>query len=212
MKHFLTFLLFLKFLYCSLVFANIDDAIVVLPGRSQIGSGVHIGNGLVLTARHVLQGMTASLEGAFEGRKKVSERFPDTYQIYTPALSKEDRDSFYHQNRIFFDKIDRYNDWAILYNRYFEKTLAITKRKSPTRLRQGDQLKILGKPNLYNLEIVYGTFLRMEGNNFLMKASGLRPGFSGGAVLDQEGFLVGIIFAWDQLDLGAASSIDQFPR
>lgn len=164
---------------------------------NKVGSGIHIGDGYILTARHVYSITDTSVEkDSFNGRKKIRNGLFDGHDLFLlqlPSPTEADLKVLNGQGSVWSD-VHLYNDWALMQDLSYKNQSSFTKVRSISTLKAQEPLWVMGRP--YGnppIQIAVGHFSKSLGRVSLMSDVDLMPGFSGGPVVDSKGNLVGII-------------------
>lgn len=182
------------------------NSIVALGGRFQKnGTGVYVGEGIVITAAHVLRDIIGSCTFALKPIPLTNFIFPSTYDIYKNAtvfhiasFNKSDQDFLCgKQPSPLLDDAIELNDWVVL------KLPELVKRQS-VKLH-------FAKEDITNLDgvTVWVAGYPYSGNGGLFLSAGrltrngvgkpfisqiqLKGGFSGGPVMTKNGTVIGLI-------------------
>jgi len=177
------------------------------------GTGVHIGDGYVLTNRHVyteIAGSNAEL-GAFHGSTRIASTSPgrDLSLLMLPTPSPEDTLALNHtpgfMRNIRWNTIEKYNDWAILHDPKLKNQASLSTFRRADSLKAGETLWILGHPDIkVQGQIAAGSFEINHGNVSMLKDTDLQGGFSGSPVVDSQGHIVGLVFGFHPLQRRAS--------
>ncbi|MBN2358343.1 MAG: trypsin-like peptidase domain-containing protein [Deltaproteobacteria bacterium] len=187
--------------------APVDDWFRAL-GRM---SSVHLGGGLVLTARHVLEvlrgqrlGDTAG-DGAFAGRDPFSTGGRTLALRVLPEAGSYDVGAF---TAVPKDSFGTYHDWALLQIEDWAGRSGLGRLRATRDVKRGETLWVVGDAhNDGSLEVAAGKYLgAYQANAFIAGMESL-PGQSGGPVLDGEGNVVGIVYAGGRLNGEAGAMI-----
>ena len=170
------------------------------------GTGVHVGGGMILTNRHVYTEI-ASLKAntdQFHGFSKIEQApgFKELFLIKLPKPSAEDSAALasspgYMRNHR-WNTIEKYNDWAVLYDPQLKGLAAMQSFRNASTLKKDETLWVLGRPyGNQTGQIAAGTFEADLGNVSVIKDTDLMGGFSGSPVVDSAGQIVGLIFGFN---------------
>lgn len=169
---------------------------------NRVGSGVHIGNGYILTCRHVYAITDLKLEKEeFLGSKKIRQGLLEGNDLLLkqlPVPTEADKKVISGAPSTWSD-VHLYNDWALLHDASFKGRGAFTKIRNVNTLKEGEPLWVIGRPfGNPPVQIAVGNFSKNLGMASLIRDIDLRPGFSGGPVVDSNGNLIGIINTFNQ--------------
>ena len=172
----------------------------LIAPNENMGSGVHIGGGIVLTNRHVYTEL-ASIQAKntnFHGLEKLELLSnKNIYLVELPTPSSEDSAALAKKPGsmiMIWGLVDKYNDWAVLYDSQLEGQASWGKLRRSTTLKENETLWILGRPQGdARIYIAAGTFEQNKGKVSIINDIDLKGGFSGSPVVDQNGQIVGLV-------------------
>lgn len=185
--------------------ARIVDTFQSLVGFQVMGAGLHIGNGVVITAAHVVRDITEwkNFKEYLEGKRSLKSfefyKNSDSYfmakVMAMPEFSEADK-RFLNINRVSLEEAFSLNDWAVI------DMPVIAKRKqkplhltfvNPTEKMIGEPVWVVGNSHLsFAPSVSAGELSQDESGNFYIANIQLEGGFSGGAILNKDGAILGI--------------------
>ena len=155
-----------------------DQKIVLIETDSSQGSGIVIGNGLILTNQHVIEGATGA-----------TITFNDGQQFEVIGIVESDVNK----------------DIALLKTKKF-KTAGVTIRPTSNGLSKGEKVIAIGSPvGLQNTvsEGIISSFRTSEGVSYIQTNADIDHGSSGGSLFDTSGELIGMTTS--VIDSGSAN-------
>ena len=147
-----------------------DDKIVQIETNKGSGSGIIIGNGLILTNHHVIDGITLATVIFNDGQKITVDGVVES---------------------------DPHKDIAIIKtNQKFNKS-GVVIRPPSRELSKGDKVVAIGSPqNLLNTvsEGIISGFRISDGVQVIQTTADVDHGSSGGGLFDESGQLIGVVY------------------
>lgn len=162
-------------------------------GKGLAGTGVYLGNGLVLTAGHVAAqwfppGFGAKAT-AFVGSMACDPHW--TVRFLPP------RGTFPGGKRVVLTQsmYGNFQDWAVLHNERLAGARGVAGVRPTGSLRPGERVWVLGDKTWSEVRVSQGAFAELDGANLRITNIEVEGGFSGSPILDDQGRLVGIAVA-----------------
>jgi hypothetical protein len=167
--------------------APVIKALANIDGEGD-GSGIHIGGGFILTARHNVkqQGVEARFQYTGDLQLDTAE---ERRLRYMPAPGE-------YVDNVEYDAYGEVNDWALLQDSSLADDPTPSFRAASS-LQPGERLWVVGNHRQGSRQVITGIFdsVSDEGNNGLILDMVGPGGDSGSPVLDGQGKVVGILYA-----------------
>lgn len=185
-------------------------------GNGLNGTGVHLGGGRLLTARHVaFQWMgdrgVALTHDRFVGAHPFQLRTGWTVRVMPEAGSVTPSRRVSARPEDF----GTWNDWALVQASPNDFAEAVTTARSTRTLRPGEPVWVVGDGTGGRLRVTVGRVGEVRGSNIRLEQIAIEGGFSGSPAFDANGRLVGIAVVKrgdDQAELVAWDAIDRVLR
>lgn len=185
--------------------AALDELFYSFAGQQpDSGSGAHLGGGLVVTARHVIdqflardvfadldapegwvgdQALPAGMQGWSNEAGWSVRGFPPKgkYDNSTRRVIMRDGD------------FGAFNDIALLRSEAHGQRRGLPGIRATGDLAPGERLYIVGDLTAGRLRVTTGTLGEIAGNNAILENAKVEAGFSGSPVMDASGNLVGVL-------------------
>lgn len=161
------------------------------------GSGIHLGNGYVLSARHVVRTFARIIQPeASEMFVGDGERFLDEWQL----VGLPGRGSYGNDGQ-FLAPTGRqdgsFNDFALVHSPSQQGAKGVAGTRATSTLVAGERLYAIGDKTNGKTRVSELRFRELDDSEYPGAAlfdGAVELGFSGGPVVDTEGLLVGILF------------------
>jgi len=169
-------------------------------GNGINGTGIRLKGGYALTARHVSDFPPSLNQGpkqAFQGHLDYSALLPGAVLRVSPAKGAVPE--------VLGSRLDyrpgsfgRHNDWALL-SVPGTQAQGLPLRRTST-LKPHERVFIVGDKTGPVFRVSSGTLGKTVGHNAVIEGAEVEGGFSGSPVVDEQGSLVGIVYARKGLD------------
>lgn len=166
-------------------------------GDGDGGSGIHLGAGLILTARHVIEKVGRSLpsralpDARFAGRLAYDAMMPGRAVRFLPEPGSYNR----YARSFQLDLLAARGDWALMeWNDASTQPGAALRIRKASTLAPGERVWVLGDNTAGRTRAATGVFDGIDGVTGKLRDAALEGGFSGSPVLDGAGRLVGILY------------------
>ncbi len=174
------------------------------------GSGVQIGNGYVLTSRHVIEPyLDSTFDSFYIGQKHLYGDWwliilPEQgtysfcrYDKISPLLSQKRNDCKKSSFQIHPNTIGQRNDWALVFNSKLISFNHSLKIRPTHTLMKKEKIWIIGNQNQTKnrISLTMGLFTKAIQSNGTLDSVRTTKGFSGSPLLDQYSNLIGIHFS-----------------
>jgi hypothetical protein len=162
-------------------------------GNSISGTGVHLGEGVVLTAGHVAA-QWLQPDAHFGDQPFVGDSpYDHGWRVrYLPAKS-----AYNGEKKPFFGQaaLGKWRDFAVVFGEAKAEHKGIGGVRATGSLKPGERVWIVGDRTGSDWRVSRGKFSKLEGDNAVIGDVVLEGGFSGSPVFDDAARLVGIAVA-----------------
>lgn len=168
-------------------------------GSGLHGSGAHLGDGVVLTAGHVLKAwLRPEIRFTAEGFAGSA-----TYDFGKHVLMLPSPGSYNGQRAMPIDReaLGSYRDFALIQADERRGQRGFESVRATADLEPNEPIWVVGGKTGPHTFISEGTYLRLEGQDNAVLQSFVEPGFSGSPALDEQGRLVGLVVAASEAGL-----------
>ncbi len=179
-----------------------DIVFSFLSESGEAGTGVHIGQGYILTNRHVYHAMLGlkAKKTMFDGFEPIpipAHKNLNLVKLPSPTVEDTKAMNIKPGAMVFsfsdWTTLAKHQDWAVVHDSDLMNKKSVQGFRNSNEIQKGEPLWVLGIPaGNAKGKISVGTFGSSLGDMFLIDNIDLRGGFSGSPVFDKNGNLVGL--------------------
>jgi hypothetical protein len=165
----------------------------IFPFGTDAGTGIHLGKGLVLTARHVSDQW---MRETTPKKELIGKQSLDAYRPGWTLRVAPERGAYVPMSGLILidpASFGRWNDWTLVQGPELAGSAAHANIRKTSTLAPGERIWIVGD-HTSAARVTTGVLGEIKGNNALLRDCPVEGGFSGSPAFDSEGNLVGIVY------------------